>query len=242
LKTFNDLLTPVNIGNTMITIKNWKRFQHFKDRRPPWIKLYRDLLDDIEWHELDGNTAKNLVMIWLIGSENDGKLPDLKELAFRLRVTEKVAAQYVARLNEHWLIQDDINMISERYQNDAPETETETETEKIRRGSGSRVSKNSDLMIRIGAFLSRRETTKWSIKEHDALKALGDLEEAEIDVLEDYYRAELPKDSDYRRRDVITLLNNWTGELDRAREFWRQHAKERRELRESLGKSGEPSW
>ena len=28
-------------------IKNWNRFQHFKDRKPPWIKLYRDILDDL---------------------------------------------------------------------------------------------------------------------------------------------------------------------------------------------------
>ena len=49
-------------------IKNWSQFQHFKDRRPPWIKLYRDILDDIEWHELDAKSAKVLVMLWLIAS------------------------------------------------------------------------------------------------------------------------------------------------------------------------------
>jgi hypothetical protein len=31
-----------------IRIKNWAQFQHFKDRKPPWVKLYRDLLDDME--------------------------------------------------------------------------------------------------------------------------------------------------------------------------------------------------
>lgn len=113
-----------------IYIKNWKQFQHFKDRRPPWIKLYRELLDDINWHSLDGESAKILTMLWLVASDNqDGSLPDNQQLAFRLRITEKQLNQYITKLS-HWLIQDDITMISKRYQLDAPETETETEAKR----------------------------------------------------------------------------------------------------------------
>ena len=109
-------------------IKNWSQFQHFKDRRPPWIKLYRDILDDIEWHELDARSAKVLVMIWLIASESDGCLPDTKKLAFRLRMTEKDTEASLSKLS-HWLEQEDISVISGVYRDDLPETETETETE-----------------------------------------------------------------------------------------------------------------
>jgi hypothetical protein len=107
-------------------IKNWSQFQHFKDRRPPWIKLYRDILDDIEWHELDAKSAKVLVMLWLIASENDGNLPDTKRLAFRLRMSESDTQASISKLS-HWLEHSDISMISSGYQNDAPETEGETE-------------------------------------------------------------------------------------------------------------------
>lgn len=111
-------------------IKNWHKFQHFKDRKPPWIKLYRDILDDVEWHELDAQSAKILVMLWLIASEDDnGCLPSLKSLAFRLRVSETVIKSTVYKLS-HWLNHEDIDAISSRYQDDAPETERETETEK----------------------------------------------------------------------------------------------------------------
>jgi hypothetical protein len=110
-------------------IKNWKKFQHFKDRRPPWIKLYRELLDDLDWHSLDADASKVLVMLWLIASEDDGNLPELKKLAFRLRMTEKALKPVLASLS-HWLDQDDIKMISRGYQEDAPETETETETKR----------------------------------------------------------------------------------------------------------------
>jgi hypothetical protein len=110
-------------------IKNWSKFQHFKDRKPPWVKLYRELLDDIEWHLLDPKAAKVLTMLWLIASEFDGNLPDNKTLAFRLRFSEKDTKEAVSKLS-HWLIQDDIKTISERYQDDSLERETERETEK----------------------------------------------------------------------------------------------------------------
>ena len=105
-------------------IKNWSKFQHFKDRKPPWVKLYRDLLDDLEWHELDPKAAKVLVMLWLIASEDEGRIPTTKQLAFRLRMSEKDTEVCVSKLS-HWLGQDDINTISKRYQDDALETETE---------------------------------------------------------------------------------------------------------------------
>jgi len=110
-------------------IKNWKQFQHFKDRRPPWIKLYRELLDDPDWHSLDPKASKMLVMLWLLASENDGNLPEINKLAFRLRMSETDVQREIIKLS-HWLEHDDINVISQRYQDDAPETETETETKK----------------------------------------------------------------------------------------------------------------
>jgi len=115
------------LGKTM-RIKHWNKFQHFKDRKPPWVKLYRDLLDDLDWHELDAQASKVLVMLWLIASEDEGRIPSIKTLAFRLRMTEKQTNDCLNKLS-HWLEHDDISAISERYQNDSLETETETETE-----------------------------------------------------------------------------------------------------------------
>jgi hypothetical protein len=110
-------------------IKNWTKFQHFKDRRPPWVKLYRDILDDLEWHELDPLAAKVLVMLWLIASEDEGRIPDTKTLAFRLRLTEIKTKEIVIKLS-HWLEHDDISVISDGYQVDLLERETETKKEK----------------------------------------------------------------------------------------------------------------
>jgi len=118
-------------------VKGWSKFQHFKDRKPPWIKLYRDLLDDLRWHELDPKSAKLLISLWLLASEDEkkeGELPDDDTICFRLRITKRDLKSNVSHLS-HWLIQDDINVISDigaispGYQQSRLETETETETD-----------------------------------------------------------------------------------------------------------------
>jgi hypothetical protein len=109
-------------------IKHWTRFQHFRNRRPPWIKLYREILEDVEFHDLSGSDAKALVLLWLIASERNGALPDARALAFRLRIREDDVTALLSRLS-HWVYQDDINLISKRYQHDTPEREGEREKE-----------------------------------------------------------------------------------------------------------------
>lgn len=111
-----------------IRVKNWSQFQHFKDRKPIWIKLYRELLDDIQWHELDAKSSKVLVMLWLLASEDDGNLPDIKTISFRLRMPESEVNTCISRLS-HYLEQDASTVISSVYQPDTLEKRRE-ETEK----------------------------------------------------------------------------------------------------------------
>ncbi len=146
-------------------IKNWKKFQHFKDRKPPWVKLYRDVLDDLEWYELDPLASKVLVMCWLIASEDDGKLPPAKTLAFRLRMTEKQTNDCLNKLS-HWLEQDDISVISERYQSDSLETETETEKEREKETEAKQRTKGSRLSA---DWVLPKEWADWARQERPDL-------------------------------------------------------------------------
>lgn len=79
-----------------------------------------------------------------------------------------------------------------------------------------RVESNSPAMVTIGRFFARRAETLWTVAEAVALLDVKPTPE-EVDILARYYREPLPKDTDYRRRDLITLLNNWQTEVDRAR-------------------------
>ncbi len=113
-------------------IKNWKRFQHFKERNSPWIKLYRDLLDDPDFDELDGNAVRTLIKIWLC-ADKEGELPDYRKLSYRLRIPEKELRRQIPELH-HWLEDDDIKLISDRYQVDTREGEGEREEIPRKRG------------------------------------------------------------------------------------------------------------
>jgi len=73
------------------------------------------------------------------------------------------------------------------------------------------------LKIRLGKFFNRREGTRWSENELKALKLIMPLDLEDVALMERYYLASIPADGmDCRRRDLVTLLNNWSGELDRS--------------------------
>ena len=67
--------------------RNWINFQHYKNRRPPWIRLYRALLDDRQFQRLPLASRALAPMLWLLASEHDGGVFDatIDELSFRLR-------------------------------------------------------------------------------------------------------------------------------------------------------------
>ena len=73
-----------------LVVKNWKDFQHYKDRAPPWIKLHKGLLDNYEYQRLPLASRALAPMIWLLASESDdGSVEyDCDKIAFRLRITK----------------------------------------------------------------------------------------------------------------------------------------------------------
>lgn len=113
-----------------IRIKNWGQFQHYKLRNPPWIRLYRNLLDDREWFALDGDAGKMLIMCWLVASEDDGNLPSAADLAFRFRMTEKQVNAVLSKLS-HWLERDASSALADGL-HDAP-TEQSRDRERAER-------------------------------------------------------------------------------------------------------------
>ena len=84
-------------------------------------------------------------------------------------------------------------------------------------------------MMAVGALKHRQPTTAWPQNEIDAFRAarldvMSDADfEAQIAPLRAYYGAPLPAEKDFRRREVLTLLNHWAGELDKAKAFARDN-------------------
>jgi len=75
------------------------------------------------------------------------------------------------------------------------------------------------IQSRLGMLFRRRPTTRWSKDELKALAGIGEISEEDLKALEVYYTANMPDASNYRRRDLSTLLNNFNGEVDRARQY-----------------------
>ena len=127
-----------------IRITNWERFQHYKARRPPWIKLHRSLLDDRKFAELSDYASKLLMQCWLIASESvDGTIAcDIDDVAFRVHRTKEQVGPGLQELALHGFIEmtseDDSTVLASRKQV-APESRPETETETKKRQNTHRV-------------------------------------------------------------------------------------------------------
>lgn len=92
-----------------IFVKDWRDFQHYKDRSPLWIKLHRKLLDNQDFHNLSDGAARALVLLWLIASENDGEIPSAEQAAWRLRQpVEKMRGFYDELLTVEFFYETDI--------------------------------------------------------------------------------------------------------------------------------------
>ena len=60
----------------MLVVRNWRQFQHYRDRNPPWIKLHFDLLSSRDWVTLPDPSRVLIVACMLIASRNDGHIDD----------------------------------------------------------------------------------------------------------------------------------------------------------------------
>lgn len=117
-----------------IFVKNWQKFQHYKNRCPPWIKLHKGILDDYKFHCLPVASKALAPLIWLLASESeDGSIEWLPEaLAFRLRMTEKELIEAIKPLIDNDFLEDASKLLAPCKSDATLETERETETEEER--------------------------------------------------------------------------------------------------------------
>lgn len=72
-------------------VTDFESLQHYKDRTPPWIKLYNSLLDDYNFACLQDASKLHLLMIYLLASRSDNKIPvDAAWIGKRISATEEV--------------------------------------------------------------------------------------------------------------------------------------------------------
>ena len=115
-----------------LKIRNWEKWQSYRRDRgqPPWIKVHRPLMRNLDWVSLTDAQRGQLVSLWLLAADKDGQLPSSPEILKKLcfMSSEPDLKVFIDKGFIEWR-QDGVNVASTWRQDDAPETETETETE-----------------------------------------------------------------------------------------------------------------
>jgi hypothetical protein len=58
-----------------LAIKDFEKFQHYRDRNPPWIKLYATILTDAYFLQLPEAAQAQLMKLWVLASQMGNPLP-----------------------------------------------------------------------------------------------------------------------------------------------------------------------
>lgn len=123
----------------MLRISNWDRWQSYRRDRgqPPWIKVHRQLLRNLEWVELSDAQRGQLVAIWLLAADHDGAVPAspalIQKLCFMSRPPD---LNLFIKLGFLESPQGGVTVASSRRQDVTPEAEAEAEQKRHMSGNG----------------------------------------------------------------------------------------------------------
>lgn len=114
-----------------------------------------------------------------------------------------------------------IHSLKEEDKDKEEEKDKESETEKETREGEPKKEETDPIKLRLFAIFNRRVTRLMDAKEAKAFRAAAVTPE-DLGTVEEYYADEHHEweGRDFRRRDLVTLLNNWRSEVDRA-ESWK---------------------
>lgn len=122
-----------------LSIRNWERFQGYKRRGPPWIKLHVGLLENYEFYELPERLGLAVILLWLLASRTDNSFPDNADWLSQAIHLPIEPADIEALVGAKWLVRkhNDNSVAAPatrpsltQRRNRSPETETETEAER----------------------------------------------------------------------------------------------------------------
>lgn len=72
-------------------VKDLAKYQFYKGKQPPWIKLYLTAVSSYAFSYLSDASKAHLMQIWVHANHNNNKLPfDAKWIQTRLSATEDV--------------------------------------------------------------------------------------------------------------------------------------------------------
>lgn len=80
-----------------LRVKNLDRYQHYKDRNPPWVKLHRDFLSDYELRQCSVQSRLLFACCLILASETDNLIPN-DVIYISQRIGMDVKGEHVSEL------------------------------------------------------------------------------------------------------------------------------------------------
>jgi len=163
-----------------VKVSKWSHFQHYKQRRPPWIKLHHSLLDDGAFQRLPIASKALAPMLWLLASESEtpGELPEAADIAWRLRMSTSDFLTALKPLVSSGFVIDASAALAACKHDAILETEIETETE-TERVSGAQAIEVDEIRADHAAEESRLTANLLAIRDagEDVQAALDSIAE-----------------------------------------------------------------
>lgn len=169
-----------------LTIKNWEKHQHYKDRNPPWIKLHREILDDYEMSCLQDASKLHLILIWVLSSQLNNRIPnDAEWVAKKIGATSKVNLKEL--IDKGFLVVE--QSASNALAKCSPERETERETDIIIKSRARKqISLDELSVVHISDWLAeKRSQGKYTFHDEDFI----------LEYFRNYCRSKKKTYSDY---------------------------------------------
>ena len=158
-------------------IINFEKYQHYRDRKPPWIKIYRELWRNPAFGRLPIASRYELISLTVLASQHDNSLDEdqewlKRELAQKQPINIQILidtgfVEYVEQVASMALA-DSITLASCE-QNSSVEQETETEVQKYR--STETEDASASLPLPVVLALGEFGCAKMTEEEHRKLQA-----------------------------------------------------------------------
>ncbi len=197
----------------VIALTGWDRFQHYKDRDPPWVKLYRDILTSESW--VLGSDTSRLVQVAsiLLAARYNNQIPhrwDLIRKVACLECSEKQFNEAIKHLaTNHFLaiqqVTNGVEVVAQDASSVLAKCSSETESEQ---------SREETEQIEIGARASRSAQATRLPSDFELTpqrRAVAEIEKADPDrefaQFTDHFRA--ASGAKARKCDWDAAWRNW---------------------------------
>lgn len=172
---------------TTISVKNWDRFQHYGNRDPTWIKLYRDMLTSESWVLGTDTTRLVQIAIALLAARYKNAIPNRYDLIKKVASLDLGEATFKKALSH--LI--DTNFL---------------EIQALTNGSEHVEHPASNSLANGYAREEERREEKDKTREEEIRQDMSDSKQSDVDVVFDHWRQthnHLRAQLDAKRRTLI---------------------------------------